>query len=156
MQKSKAVAAVMVVMVAATTPPVPSLSPEWEGVVKLFSDPVSPEVVAPYQFVFDSPLLRVSRELADYARESFSARTPLLVAVADLNEADAIATSAARLLLPSSILIATPRPCSGSAAQNTPSAPTLQNTRWPSRAITRVSKRPLPATKKGAAATAWQ
>jgi transglutaminase-like putative cysteine protease len=73
------------VTVAATTPPAPALSPEWEGVAKLFSDPVSPEVVEPYQFVFDSPLLRVSPELADYARESFSARTPLLVAVADLN-----------------------------------------------------------------------
>ena len=73
------------VTVAATTPPAPALSPEWEGVVELFSDPVSPEVVEPYQFVFDSPLLGASPELADYARESFSARTPLLVAVADLN-----------------------------------------------------------------------
>ena len=73
------------VTVAATTPPAPALSPDWEGVVKLFSDPVSPEVVEPYQFVFDSPLLRASPELADYARQSFAAKTPLLVAVADLN-----------------------------------------------------------------------
>ena len=73
------------VTVAATTPPVPALSPDWESVVKLFSDPVSPEVVAPYQFVFDSPLLAASPELADYTRESFAAQTPLLVAVADLN-----------------------------------------------------------------------
>ena len=73
------------VTVAATTPPAPALSPDWEGVVKLFSDPVSPEVVEPYQFVFDSPLLGASPELADYARESFAAKTPLLVAVADLN-----------------------------------------------------------------------
>ena len=57
---------------------------------------------------------------------------------------------AARALLPSSILIATPRPSSGSAAQYTPSAPTLQNTRSPRRCITRVSKRPLPATMNGA------
>jgi transglutaminase-like putative cysteine protease len=74
------------VTVAANTPPAPALSPDWEGVVELFSDPVSPEVVAPYQFVFDSPLLHASPELADYARESFSPATPLLVAVAGLNK----------------------------------------------------------------------
>lgn len=73
------------VTVAATTPPAPALSPDWESVVEIFSDPVSPEVVEPYQFVFDSPLLRASPELADYARESFPAKTPLLKAVADLN-----------------------------------------------------------------------
>ena len=73
------------VTVAATTPPAPALSPEWVGVVKLFSDPVSPEVVAPYQFVFDSPLLAASPELADYARKSFAAKMPLLAAVTDLN-----------------------------------------------------------------------
>jgi transglutaminase-like putative cysteine protease len=73
------------VTVSSATSPALSLSPEWDGVVRLFSDPVSPEVVEPYQFVFDSPLLRVSPELADYAQESFTPRTPLLVAVADLN-----------------------------------------------------------------------
>lgn len=73
------------VTVFSNTPPALALSPDWEGVVELFSDPVSPEVVAPYQFVFDSPLLRASPELADYARKSFSPQTPLLVAVADLN-----------------------------------------------------------------------
>jgi transglutaminase-like putative cysteine protease len=73
------------VTVAATTPPALALAPDWEDVVKLFSDPVSPEVVEPYQFVFDSPLLSASPELAAYARESFAAQTPLLVAVADLN-----------------------------------------------------------------------
>ncbi|MES1181073.1 MAG: transglutaminase family protein, partial [Verrucomicrobiota bacterium] len=73
------------VTVAAITPPAPALSPDWEDVVKLFSDPVSPEVVEPYQFVFDSPLIRVSPELADYARKSFAAEAPLLVAVAGLN-----------------------------------------------------------------------
>ena len=73
------------VNVAATTLPAPELSPDWEGVVKLFSDPVSPEVVAPYQFVFDSPLLASSPELADYTGQSFGEKTPLLVAVADFN-----------------------------------------------------------------------
>jgi len=73
------------VTVAVTTPPVPVLSPDWEIVVKLFSDPVSPEVVEPYQFVFDSPLLRASPDLADYARQSFASGAPLLAAVTDLN-----------------------------------------------------------------------
>jgi hypothetical protein len=44
----------------------------------MFRDPVSPEVVEPYQFVFDSPQVRASLELADYARESFGKDTPLL------------------------------------------------------------------------------
>jgi transglutaminase-like putative cysteine protease len=73
------------VTVSPVTAPALALSAPWEKVVELFSDPVSPEVVEPYQFVFDSPLLRVSPELADYARESFAPGTPLLVAVADLN-----------------------------------------------------------------------
>lgn len=60
-------------------------SPAWETVAALFRDPVSPEVVEPYQFVFDSPQVRASQTLADYARESFAAATPLLVGVADLN-----------------------------------------------------------------------
>ena len=73
------------VSVAATTPPALALSPPWERVVALFSDPVSPEVVEPYQFCFDSPLLRAAPELADYARLSFAPGTPLLAAVNDLN-----------------------------------------------------------------------
>jgi len=73
------------VTVSPTTAPALALSPPWEKVAQLFSDPVSPEVVEPYQFVFDSPLLHVSAALADYARPSFARDTPLLVAVADLN-----------------------------------------------------------------------
>lgn len=59
--------------------------PAWEVVVELFRDPVSPEVVEPYEFVFDSPQIRGSIELADYARTSFAPGTPLLKAVTDLN-----------------------------------------------------------------------
>ena len=50
----------------------------------MFLDPVSPEVIEPYQFVFDSPQIRASQELADYARESFGKNTPLLVGARDL------------------------------------------------------------------------
>lgn len=60
-------------------------SPSWEAVAGLFRDPVSPGVVEPYQFCFNSPLLKVSRELADYASQSFRPETPLLAAVQDLN-----------------------------------------------------------------------
>jgi transglutaminase-like putative cysteine protease len=56
----------------------------WETVAGMFRDPVLPEVVEPYQFVFDSPQIRASRELADYALESFAGGTPLLIGVRDL------------------------------------------------------------------------
>jgi transglutaminase-like putative cysteine protease len=73
------------VSIVAATPPALSLSPIWDKVAKLFSDPVSPEVVEPYEFVFDSPFIRASPALADYAQESFDAEMPLLEAVLDLN-----------------------------------------------------------------------
>jgi transglutaminase-like putative cysteine protease len=56
----------------------------WEDVAEMFRDPVSPEVVEPYQFIFDSPQVRASFELADYARESFSRGTSVLTATRDL------------------------------------------------------------------------
>lgn len=72
------------VTVRRDTPPAPETSPAWEEVAALFRDPVSPEVVEPYQFVFDSPQVRASFELADYALESFSKGTPLLVGAREL------------------------------------------------------------------------
>ena len=59
-------------------------SPAWEQVAGLFRDPVSPDVVEPFEFVFDSPQVRASLTLADYARESFGADTPLLAGARDL------------------------------------------------------------------------
>ncbi len=56
----------------------------WESVAEMFRDPVSPEVVEPYEFVFDSPQIRAAQELADYARESFGGDTPLLAGARDL------------------------------------------------------------------------
>ena len=64
--------------------PAPENTPAWEEVVNLFRDPVSPEVVEPYQFVFDSPQVRASAELFDYARASFGKGAPLLASAADL------------------------------------------------------------------------
>jgi len=56
----------------------------WEAAASLFRDPVSPEVVEPYQFIFDSPQIRASLELADYARESFGKNSPLIEGTRDL------------------------------------------------------------------------
>jgi transglutaminase-like putative cysteine protease len=56
----------------------------WESVAEMFRDPVSPEVVEPYEFVFDSPQIRASLELFDYARESFGKETPLIAGARDL------------------------------------------------------------------------
>ena len=96
------VEAVSVVTLSASTPPALTLSPPWTEVAELFRDPVSPEVVDQYQFCFDSPLLRTAPDLADYARGSFPAGTPLLVGVANLNQRifrdfkyDPVATSVA-------------------------------------------------------------
>ena len=58
----------------------------WETVAGMFNDPVSPEVVEPYQFVFNSPQVRAGFELADYARQSFLPGAPLLASVENLNQ----------------------------------------------------------------------
>jgi transglutaminase-like putative cysteine protease len=72
------------VTVKARKTPAFEATPAWENVARLFRDPVSLEVVEPYQFVFDSPQVRASQELAGYAAESFSPDTPLLAGVMDL------------------------------------------------------------------------
>ncbi len=59
-------------------------SPAWETVVALFQEPVLPENVSPYQFIFDSHLLPASPELADYARPSFPAGRPFMEGARDL------------------------------------------------------------------------
>jgi transglutaminase-like putative cysteine protease len=79
------VTATSLVSVTPTTPPARQLSTPWERVAELFRDPVAPEMVEPYQFCFDSPLLRNSEELAGYARESFPKDTPMLLGVENLN-----------------------------------------------------------------------
>lgn len=70
--------------IRAAKPPAPETCPGWEEVAGLFRDPVLPEVVEPYQFVFDSPQVRASRELARYALESFPKGAPLLAGAMDL------------------------------------------------------------------------
>ncbi|MEQ1852633.1 MAG: transglutaminase family protein [Chthoniobacteraceae bacterium] len=72
------------VTVDTATVPVLTLSPPWEEVAACFRDPVLPADVAPYEFCLDSPLVRLTPEYAAYARESFTAGTPLLVGARDL------------------------------------------------------------------------
>ncbi|HEY2774769.1 MAG TPA: transglutaminase family protein [Candidatus Binatia bacterium] len=78
------VTATSAVVMSGGTAVSPWMSPPWESVAAMFRDPVSPEVVEPFQFVFDSPMLSSSPELAAYALPSFPPGTPLLVAVTDL------------------------------------------------------------------------
>ena len=60
-------------------------SPPWQEVAGMFRDPVSPEVVEPYQFIFDSPQVRASFDLSEYALASFREGTPVLAGAKDLN-----------------------------------------------------------------------
>ena len=73
------------VRVTAAPPVALAGSIAWETAAALFRDPVSPEVIEPYQFVFDSPMVRASAELADYARASFGAGASLVSGALDLN-----------------------------------------------------------------------
>lgn len=59
-------------------------SPPWETVADMFKEPVLPENVPPYQFVFDSHLVQASPVLAEYARPSFPAGRPLMEGARDL------------------------------------------------------------------------
>ena len=74
------------VTVSAKKLPAPEQSPSWETAAQMFRDPVSPEVVEPYQFIFDSPQVRASLDLADYARESFAPDVPLVAGALDLTK----------------------------------------------------------------------
>jgi transglutaminase-like putative cysteine protease len=62
----------------------PESTTAWTEAAQLFRDPVSPEVVEPYQFVFDSPQVRASFDLFDYAQESFPKDAPVLAGARDL------------------------------------------------------------------------
>ena len=96
------VSASSLVWIERVTPPALGLSPDWRRVAALFRETATAETAEPYQFRFDSPLLRSSPELADYARQSFASDTPLLLGAQDLNRRihadfkyDPVATTAA-------------------------------------------------------------
>jgi transglutaminase-like putative cysteine protease len=60
-------------------------TPAWEEVCAGLETDRSPAGLDILQYVYESPLIRETPELADYARESFPPGRPLLAAVADLN-----------------------------------------------------------------------
>src|SRR5580692_5248674 len=51
--------------------PDPSLTPAWEDVQAQLAVGHDPECIDAYQFVFDSPYIRISAELIAYAQPSF-------------------------------------------------------------------------------------
>ncbi len=74
------------------SPPADRNGPSWESVVDLLAwhgsagRPPDPVLLAVREYTFDSPQLKASPELADYARPSFPPGRPLLAAVTDLTE----------------------------------------------------------------------
>ncbi|HVS35113.1 MAG TPA: transglutaminase family protein [Gemmataceae bacterium] len=72
------------VEVAPTATPDPATTPAWESVCTILVDGRSPEGLEARQFVFDSPYVRASAELAGYAAPSFPPGRPLLAAALDL------------------------------------------------------------------------
>jgi transglutaminase-like putative cysteine protease len=65
-------------------PPAEQTEP-WEQVARRYRDPVAPESIKAFQFVFGSPLVPLQPEFAEYARASFPAGRPLLAGVLELN-----------------------------------------------------------------------
>jgi transglutaminase-like putative cysteine protease len=65
--------------------PDPDASPAWEEVASALRQPATPETLEALQFVFESPHVRPSRELAALAAPSFPVGRPLLAAMVDLN-----------------------------------------------------------------------
>lgn len=59
-------------------------TPSWELVRESLPGDLSPHGLDVYQYLFDSALVKCSRELADYAQESFATGRPLLAAALDL------------------------------------------------------------------------
>lgn len=66
-------------------PPAPEQSPPWADVAAMLREPVNSETLEAHQFIFESPHVRPSPELAAYAAPSFSRERPLLDAMLDLN-----------------------------------------------------------------------
>ncbi len=61
-----------------------SMSPPWETVRAALDGQSNDETLDAWQFVFDTPRVGSSPQLADYARESFTENRPILEAAADL------------------------------------------------------------------------
>ena len=64
--------------------PSPATTPAWESVRDALLRPVDESTLDARLYVFDSPLVTISREARDYAAKSFPAGRPILDAVAEL------------------------------------------------------------------------
>jgi transglutaminase-like putative cysteine protease len=70
--------------VSPRVPPAADATPPWEQVAPALESDRSLQGLETYQFAFDSPYIKTSPDLADYAAPSFSRGRPLLEAVLDL------------------------------------------------------------------------
>jgi transglutaminase-like putative cysteine protease len=64
--------------------PWPKQSPSWEEVSRFVPNDCTPDSLTAYQFVFESPRIRPSNQLAAYARTSFKPGRPLAEGLLDL------------------------------------------------------------------------
>ena len=78
------VRATSAVEVTPSAPPAAVATPPWESVRQLLEQDRGPEALDAYQFVFDSPYVKASPELAGYAAPSFPPDRPVLEAALDL------------------------------------------------------------------------
>lgn len=67
------------------SPPDLEESPAWEDVAAALREPVAPATFEAQQFVYESPHVRPSAELAAFAAPSFKPGRPLLESMGDLN-----------------------------------------------------------------------
>jgi transglutaminase-like putative cysteine protease len=72
------------VVIADEVTPWPQAAPAWEDVAKSLPSDLSPDGLAAYQFVFESPRIRARPEFAAYALQSFTPGRPLTEALLDL------------------------------------------------------------------------
>jgi transglutaminase-like putative cysteine protease len=64
--------------------PAPDHTLPWEAAVQRLTQHAEPALLAPYQFVFASPLIALSPDIRAYARPSFPPGKPLLAGAMDL------------------------------------------------------------------------
>lgn len=64
--------------------PWPAQSPPWEEVARVIPESLSPAALEAYQFVFESPRIRPTAQLASYTLQSFTPGRPFADALLDL------------------------------------------------------------------------
>lgn len=72
------------VIISDNVTPWPQHAPAWEDVAASLPGDLTPAGLDAYQFVFESPRIRIRHEFAAYARLSFTPGRPLLEALLDL------------------------------------------------------------------------